>query len=881
MHGLFGSSRGLLAIDVAREHAYTRLRLHPSCFPQASNLIVALPKHDQEASISRALDLFAARGWQPFQFQTDVWHSYLTGHSGLIHSATGTGKTLAAWMGPLLESGMFDLGSASGEGASRRAKDPQSAIRYPKLKVLWLTPLRALAADTVSALRAPLEELGMNWRVEARTGDTSSYQKAKQAKEMPDALVTTPESLTIMLSRPEARELLSSLRCVIVDEWHELMSSKRGVQTELALARLRSFQPALRTWGLSATLGNLDEALQTLVGIGREGVLVQGDVPKPIFIDSLMPPTIERFPWAGQIGSQMIPLVVQELETTGTTLIFCNTRAHTEIWYKGILELRPDWEGQIGLHHGSLDREDREVVEDGLRSGRYRAVICTSSLDLGVDFSPVDRVLQVGSPKGVARLIQRAGRSGHRPGVASRVTCVPTYALELIDNAAARDAAAGKRIESREGAKRPLDVLVQHMVTIAAGEGFIEAELRAEVESTRAYSELTNDEWSWCLDFVTRGGDALKAYPEYHRIVQGEDGRYVVEDKRIASRHRASIGTIVSESAMTVQYLKGQRLGSVEENFLSRLRPGDRFVFSGRVLEFVRVKDMTAWVRKAPSTEGAVPKWSGMRMPISDQLAAGIREKLDDAKHGVLESDEMHLLQPLLEVQAKWSAIPGFDELLIEQVKTREGFHLFVYPIEGRLVHEGLAALFAYRISRSRPITFSLAANDYGFELLARQPTPIEEVLDEGLLSPMNLANDIRESLNSVEMAKRQFREIARIAGLVFEGMPGRRKSVRQIQASSGLFYDVFLRYDPDNMLLHQANREVLERQLEETRLFRTLERLNRSHILLKTPSRPTPFAFPILVDRLREQLTTESVRDRIESMALQLEKAAGSTVKQ
>ena len=611
------------------------------------------------------------------------------------------------------------------------------------------------------------------------------------------------------------------------------------------------------------------------MGVGREGLLVRGDVPKPVVIDSLLPPTIERFPWAGQIGPQMIPLVVEELETTGTTLIFCNTRATTELWYKGILSLRPDWEGQIGLHHGSLDREERNVVEEGLRQGKWRAVICTSSLDLGVDFSPVDRVIQVGSPKGVARLIQRAGRSGHRPGVVSRVTCVPTYALELIDNAAARDAAAQKKIEAREGARRPLDVLAQHLVTIAAGEGFVEDELKAEVKATRAYQDLSDEEWSWCLDFVSRGGNALKAYPEYRKIGLAQ-GKYLAATKEIASRHRASIGTIVSEAAMTVQYLKGMKLGSVEESFLTRLRPGDRFVFAGRVLEFIRIRDMTAWVRRASSPEGAVPKWSGARLPISEQLALAVREKLDDAKSGVFESDEMRLLAPLLQVQAKWSAIPAFDELLIERVQTREGHHIFVYPVEGRLVHEGMAALFAYRISRLRPITFSLAMNDYGFELLAREPAPLEEALEEGLLSPANLANDIRASLNAVEMARRQFREIARIAGLVFEGMPGRKKNVRQLQASSGLLYDVFLKYDPDNMLLHQANREVLERQLEETRMYRALERLSSSHTLLKAPKRPTPLAFPILVDRLREQLSNESIKDRIESLALQLERAAG-----
>ncbi|MEA2552297.1 MAG: ATP-dependent helicase Lhr and Lhr-like helicase, partial [Fimbriimonadaceae bacterium] len=587
--------------------------------------------------------LFRARGWEPFDFQIEVWRSYLAGKSGLIHSATGTGKTLAAWLGPLLESSDLGAQNSGLEGKEAKKRRPKSALKaevprseFPvpssRLKMLWITPLRALAIDTVKALQAPLPDLGSNWRVESRTGDTSSHQKAKQAKDMPDALVTTPESLCIMLSRPEAREQLSSLRCVVVDEWHELMSSKRGVLTELALARLRSFNPALRTWGLSATLGNLDEAMQTLLGVGHDGVLIQGDVPKPVIIDSLLPPTIERFPWAGQIGSQMIPLVIDELEKGGTTLIFCNTRAHTEIWYKGILDLRPDWAGQIGLHHGSLEREEREVVEEGLRTGTLRAVVCTSSLDLGVDFSPVDRVLQVGSPKGVARLIQRAGRSGHRPGVPSLVTCVPTYALELIDNAAARDAAAEKKIEAREGARRPLDVLVQHMVTIAAGEGFVELELKSEVKTTKAYEDLSEEEWVWCIDFVSRGGDTLKAYPEYRRAVL-VDGRYVVEDKKIASRHRASIGTIVSEAAMTVQYLKGQKLGSVEENFLTRLRPGDKFVFSGQPLEFIRIKDMTAWVRRADSTVGAVPKWSGLRMPISVQLALAVREKLDEAKY--------------------------------------------------------------------------------------------------------------------------------------------------------------------------------------------------------------------------------------------------------
>lgn len=807
------------------------------------------------AGLKQLKNWFAARGWQAFDFQADVWSAYLDGESGLIHSATGTGKTLAAWLGPVLE-GM---------------NGPQE----PGLKVLWITPLRALAGDTEFSLRHPLADLGSTWRVESRTGDTTTTQRARQERDMPDALITTPESLTLMLSKPEAREVFAGLRCVIIDEWHELMSTKRGVQAELGLARLRGFQPSLRTWGVSATLGNLEDAMHTLLGPHRKGVLVQGHIGKQTVIDSVLPSSMDRFPWAGHMGGQMVPYVVEEIENSGTCLVFCNTRAQTEIWFKAILNERPDWVGLIGLHHGSLDREERDASEQGLKDGSLKAVVATSSLDLGVDFSPVDRVIQVGSPKGVARLLQRAGRSGHRPGVPSRVTCVPTHALELIDISAARMAALEGRIESREGLRRPLDVLVQHLVTIAAGEGFTPAELLAEVRETHAFNGLSDQEWEWCMDFVTRGGSALRAYPEYRRVVCTE-GLCTVEKPEIAQRHRMQIGTIVSDAAMTVQYVKGGRLGTVEESFLSRLKRGDKFVFAGKVLQFVRIKDMTAWVVRASSPDGVVPRWAGGRLPLSTELASAVREMLDIAKSGELPSPEMELLAPLLALQGKWSALPAVDELLIERVKTREGHHLFFYPVEGRLVHEGLAALFAYRIGRLKPITFSMAANDYGFELLATEEAPLDEAIEKGLLSPEGLAHDIPESLNSVEMARRQFREVARIAGLVFEGNPGQRKSAKQLQASSGLFFDVFRQFDPENLLLNQASREVLERQLEQSRLSSALERLTRSRLVITEPPKPTPMAFPILVDRLRETLSTESMSDRIQKLALSLEKAAG-----
>ncbi|MBA2668942.1 MAG: ligase-associated DNA damage response DEXH box helicase, partial [Gemmatimonadetes bacterium] len=720
-----------------------------------------------------------------------------------VHAATGTGKTYAAWLGPLLE------WMREHPVAERRARSA------PPLRVLWLTPLRALAADTAESLAEPLSALGLPWSMETRTGDTKAGVRAGQRKKLPTALITTPESLSLLLSWENSAEMFGDLRLVVVDEWHELMGTKRGVQVELALARLRALKPGVRTWGLSATIGNLEVAGDALLGRRQAAPrIVRGVESKEVRVDALIPPIVERFPWAGHLGTQLLPQVVAAVEEGASAIVFTNTRSQTEIWYQALLQARPDWAGVIALHHGSLDRGSRDWVEAGLRAGRLRCVVATSSLDLGVDFSPVDRVLQIGSPKGIARLLQRAGRSGHRPGAASRVTCVPTNVLELIEVAAARDGMEAGAVESRLPVERPLDVLVQHVVTIALGGGFRAESLLDEVRGTRSYADLRDDEWQWVLDFVTRGGQALQAYPEYSRVSE-KDGFYSMNDPQMARRHRMAIGTIVGDAHITVQYLKGSRLGSVEESFIARLKPGDRFIFAGKPLEFVRVRDMKAWVRRAASVKGAIPRWMGSRMPLSGELAAALRKRLEQAAHGIFEGAEMEAIRPILEVQALWSAIPATDELLIERVKSREGHHLFIFPFEGRLVHEGLAALLAYRISRIDPISFTMASNDYGFELLSPEPAPLEKAIAQGLLAPDNLLDDVPASLNATEMARRQFREIARVAGLVFPGFPHAGKTARQLQASSGLFFDVFSRYDPANLLLTQAHREVLERQLE------------------------------------------------------------------
>ncbi len=813
----------------------------------------AAPLHDA----TRAW--FASQGFTPFPFQEAVWAAHAAGESGLIHAPTGMGKTYAALMGALAE------------GPKGGADEP------PPLTLLWITPLRALAGDTTLAITRAAGALRPFWTVGLRTGDTPPALRARQDRRMPTALVTTPESLTLFLSRADWRERFAHVTTVVVDEWHELMASKRGVQVELALARLRGVVPAARTWGLSATLANLDDALACLVGPANvsRARIIQGLEAKRIVIETAHPPTIERFPWAGHIGTRLLPEVIKAIERAKTTLVFTNVRSSAEIWYQALIDARPDWAGTIALHHGSLERDVREWVEDAIRDRKLRAVVCTSSLDLGVDFAPVDQVLQIGSPKGVARLLQRAGRSGHRPGEVSKITVLPTHALELVEAAAAREAAAERKIEPRVPIERSLDVLVQHLVTCALGGGFVPSELLAEVRGTHAYRALDDFQWQWALDFVVHGGASLNAYPEYRRVVIGDDGIARVPDRRIAQRHRQSIGTIVADASIHVQMRNGKRLGTVEESFIAHLRPGDCFVFAGKVLEFVRVREMTAWVKPAPRKSAIITRWMGAKMALSTLLAERTRKLVGEAAEGRFASPELDLVRPLLELQQRWSGLPRMHEWLVERITLRDGHYLFFYPMEGRLAHLGLATLFAYRLAQIRPRTFTITINDYGFGLLS--PLPVDLTLGDigRLLAEEHVERDILAGLNAAELGRRQFREIARVAGLVFQGFPGQGHSNRQLQASSGLLYDVFAEYDPQNLLLAQAVREVMERHLEAPRLAAALTRLRRSPALLRTAQRPTPFAFPLMVEIFRESMSNEALETRVTRMVADLEAAA------
>ena len=582
----------------------------------------------------------------------------------------------------------------------------------------------------------------------------------------------------------------------------------------------------------------------------------------------------------GHLGIKLADKTIPIIDGSRTTLIFINTRGMSEMWYQTLLTVEPDLAGAIALHHGSIERELRTWVEEALHEGTLKAVVCTASLDLGVDFRPVETVIQVGSPKGVARFLQRAGRSGHQPDAVSKIYFLPTHSLELVEAAALKEGIKENLIESREPMLLCFDVLTQYLCTLAVGDGFIPSVIYKEIKCTYCFADITEKEWNEILYFITAGGNALQQYDEFKKVTV-IDGIYRIISRRMAMRHRMHIGTIVSDAMLKVKFMSGGYIGVIEEYFISRLDPGTVFTLAGRNLELVMIKDMTVIVKKSNATKSIVPSWNGGRMPLSANLGKKLREKFNEAfekleagRYKTVKRDpELIALQPLFDLQEKLSHVPRANELLIEQIETKDGFHLFVYPFEGRLVHEAMAAILAYRISKITPITFSFAMNDYGFELLSDQPIPVDDSNVYELFSVDDLLADIQRSVNATEMAKRKFRDIAVIGGLIFQGMPGEKVKARHLQSSASLLYNVFLEYDPNNFLLQQAYREVLDQQMEEVRLRNMLERIQQSNIVITFPTRLTPFCFPIKVDSMRENLSSEKLEDRVKRMQKQLEK--------
>lgn len=880
----------------------------------------------------------AAKGHKPFQFQEEAWQQIHAGNSGLVNAPTGFGKTFSVFLGALINF------------INEHPKDYKTSKKNG-LQLLWVTPLRALGKDIARAMQEVITALEMNWQIAIRNGDTGTNERQRQKRNMPEVLLITPESLHLLLAQKGYPEVFASLKIIAIDEWHELLGGKRGVLVELAISRLVGLKhqvvsgkdqekqkgesqskksagrdqeeanqdvnskyqdkiqqqpttqqttPKLQTnkktgneinnliiWGISATIGNLEQAKEVLLaslsfdknqpttGSAHPfagGEIIIAKLHKEIVIESVLPAEIEKFPWAGHLGLNLAQQAVDIIRANTTTLVFINTRGMSERWYQALLNLAPDLAGAIALHHGSIEHELRIWVEEALHTTKLKAVVCTASLDLGVDFRPVETVIQVGSPKGVSRFLQRAGRSGHQPGQVSRIYFLPTHSLELVEAAALKEAIKENMIESREPQILCFDVLIQYLCTIAISEGFLPDQLFREVKQTYCFAEMTRDEFNQVLQSIVNGGAALQVYDDYKKVEVGEDGIYRMKNRRMAMRHRMHIGTIVSDPMLKVKFVAGGYIGVIEEYFISRLEPGTVFTLAGRNLELVMVKDMTVLVRKSNSGKSIVPSWQGGRMPLSSNLSSMLRRKFNEAFNNPKDV-ELQVLQPLFQLQEHLSHVPKADEFLIEQIETKDGFHLFVYPFEGRLVHEAMAAILAYRIGQLMPITFSFAMNDYGFELLSDQPIPVDDSNVYELFTTENLFADIRKSVNSTEMARRKFREIAVIGGLIFQGYPGEHKKARHLQSSASLLFNVFAEYDSNNLLIRQAYNEVMEQQMEEFRLRQMLERVQHSKIILTFPKQLTPFCFPIKVDSIRENMSSEKLEDRIRKMQAQLEK--------
>lgn len=808
---------------------------------------------------------FAEQHWKPFPFQKQTWKAFLQGKHGLLNAPTGSGKTYALWFPIVL---------------NYIKNNPNYKTKHNKgLKAIWITPLRALSQEIKQSAERVTADLGTQMTVGIRTGDTSTKERAQQKKQMPDLLITTPESLQLLLATKGYDSIFKDCSAIVVDEWHELLGSKRGVQMELGLSRVRSISKNLRIWGISATIGNLEQAREVLLGPTsaalEKSVLIKANLKKKITVKSIIPKEMETFPWRGHLGLRLLEDVIPIINGSKTTLLFTNTRSQCEIWFQKILEKHPEYAGEIAMHHGSINKDTRIWVENAIRNERLKAVVCTSSLDLGVDFAPVETVVQIGGPKGIARFLQRAGRSGHRPGKESVIYFLPTHAIELVEASALQQAVKQKAVEDRMPYLNSYDVLLQYLTTLAISDGFYPDEIYREIKQTFCYQAVSEDQWQWLLNFLVMGSQSLQSYDEYKKVEVEEDGKFKVNNRGVAMRHRFQIGTIVGDANLTVRYQRGGYIGTIEEFFISKLTPGDVFTFAGRNLEFIRIKEMQVHVRNSSRKTNKVPAWGGSRMTLSAQMSKLLREELYTVSLDKKEqSREMKSLAHIFKQQRVDSIVPKPNEFLIETFKTEDGYHHLFYPFEGRFVHEAMGSLLGYRISLLSPITFSLAFNDYGFELLSDKEIDMQQVIDNDLFTTEYMLDDLQKSLNATEMARRKFRDIAVISGMVFTGYPNKGVKMKHLQSSSQLLFDVFRDYEDDNLLYQQAFTETFEHQLEEGRLRISLERIAGQEIVWKPCTNPTPFSFPLITDRMsREKLSSEKLADRIKRMSALLTK--------
>ena len=808
------------------------------------------------------ISFFREKGWDPLPFQIDSWNSFSRGENGIIQVPTGCSKTYAAIMGPL-----------------KKLKD----LNYEKgVNILFITPLKALSRDVEKSISEVAKFIDKKITVSVRNGDTSPNEKKKQLKNLPNILITTPESLTLLLANKESEKIFENLISIIIDEWHELLSSKRGNQCELALSWLRK-NKRVQIWAMSATIGNISDAARAIVGIkAKFPTIIKSNLIKEIEIKSVIPENIGTFPWSGHLGLRSHKSLLKIIDKNKSTLLFTNTKNQSERWFQCLRFYNQDIADNISIHHGSLDKEQRELVEKGIKNGSIKWVVCTSSLDLGVDFQPVDQIVQIGSAKNLARLIQRAGRSAHNPGGKSKIIFMPTNALELLEMSAMRRILENNISENINLPELSFDVLLQHLLSLSCGPGFNPEEEKLNIKNCWSYRNLKDEDWNWCIEFLENGGKCLKAYPRYKKITKvffkNNNFRYFIKDKSIIKTHKYNIGTITSDNFLNVRYIRGKVLGNLEENFASKLKAGDIFFFSGKMLEFIKIREMTIYVKKSTKKSSIVPAWFGGQIAISDLLSKNIRKEIDICQFSKIPdkyiNEELLALSPILKQQKNISKIPSKKELLIEIYKTKKYQSLFAYTLEGKFANEGIAFLWALRFTKKSKTTFSITANDFGFSLTTYKDFDFSLIKSElsNLIDTNNLEEDLENAVNFSELTKRKFKNIAQISGLV-NNNPVKTKTNSQLNISSGLLFDVFNKYEKDHLLIKQAKREAIKYELESERIKKSLERIADLELTINKIEKPSPFAFPLLVERLSNTISNETIEARIKKLIDSYEK--------
>ncbi|KQT85912.1 ligase-associated DNA damage response DEXH box helicase [Aurantimonas sp. Leaf443] len=807
---------------------------------------------------------FAKKGWAPRPHQVDLLERAEAGASVLLIAPTGAGKTLAGFLPSLVD-------------LSRRGRR-KPGTRPPGIHTLYISPLKALATDIQRNLAVPVEEMGLKISMEARTGDTSQSRRQRQKLRPPDILLTTPEQLALLISNPDAEIFFSDLRTVIFDELHALVVSKRGQLLSLGLARLRQLRPTLRTIGLSATVSDPDELRRWLVPQGPGAADDPAAMADLITVEGGAAPEItilksrERVPWQGHTSRYAMPEVYEAIKAHRTTLLFVNTRSQAEGLFQELWRINEETL-PIALHHGSLDTAQRRRVEAAMSENRLRAVVATSTLDLGIDWGDVDLVVHVGAPKGASRLAQRIGRSNHRMDEPSKAILVPANRFEVMECQAALDAnylGAQDSPPIREGC---LDVLAQHILGMACAAPFRADDLFTEVTSAAPYARLPRETFDKAVEFVATGGYALRVYERYAKIRLTEDGTWRITHPSVAQGYRMNAGTIIESESLNVRLVRaktrsamargGAVLGKIEENFLETLSVGDTFLFSGQVLAFQGIHEMECLVTKSNAEEAKVPYYGGTKFPLTTFLAAKVREMLaDPAKWGALPSQ----VGEWLEIQKRKSAIPGPDELLIETFPNGNRFFLVAYPFEGRLAHQTLGMLLTRRLERARAKPLGFVATDYALSIWGRGD--LGAMISGGRLSLADLfdedmlGDDLEAWMADSWLLKRTFRQCAIIAGLVMKNQPGREKTGRQMTVSSDLVYDVLRVHEPDHLLLQATWDDAATGLLDVRRVSDLLARV-KHHILHKDLEEISPLAVPIMLEAGRERIEGEA-RDEL-----------------